>query len=78
MILAHLFDSASLFHHRNFPRDVLRQTLQHFIPSVDGYLIPRPLACSYYQICKEEWHADVLRLPRDCPHDDGLSTAQIP
>jgi hypothetical protein len=54
MLLAHLFDSASLFHHRNFPRDVLRQTLQHFIPSVDGYLIPRPLARSYYQICEDE------------------------
>lgn len=52
--MAHLFDPQSLFYHRTFPLDVLKLTLRHYLPSAQGYLIPRPLARSYYQICEDE------------------------
>jgi hypothetical protein len=47
-----------------FPRDVLCLLLQHFIPSPRGYLIPRPLARSYYQICRDECIRDRYEEPR--------------
>jgi hypothetical protein len=53
LILAHTCDPGSAFYHNCFPRDIISCLVQQFVPSVDGYLIPRPLARSYYQICFE-------------------------